>query len=352
MKRLAFSIALALTPVLASAATADINTIRAYTLKALQKCPNPNLQLKPIQNGGPMGFMLYEATLISTDESCNRHVYVLYSPVTQQILIGTIIPLNGSQGAVESRISAVASQMLNADIRTEVSRLPLPDGLHAVTMTKLSKQGPFSYHGYVDLSGSFLIVAQRGNLQKDPGLSLREALNVDTKGVHRGNSKSKVEIIELSDFECPTCGKAHKKVEPIIAQNLSKIRYTRLDLPLFEHHEWSVNAALGAHAVQKVAPAKYWAYVNFIFENQEAIGKTDFDTVLRDFCSDNDINWKAVEKYYRSPEEKTAILEQVSRSFDVGINSTPTYIVNGQMMGFGPEGTFTIEAIKKAIAGK
>ncbi len=128
--------------------------------------------------------------------------------------------------------------------------------------------------------------------------------------------------------------------------------YTRLDLPLFEHHEWSLNAALGARAINKVAPAAYWKYVDFIFGNQEAIGKTEFATVLKDFCTDHEIDWPKVEKLYKSPEERAALLDQVSRAFDNGINSTPTYIINGQMMGFGPEGTFTIDAIKKAVAGK
>ena len=51
----------------------------------------------------------------------------------------------------------------------------------------------------------------------------------------------------------------------------------------------------------------------------------------------------------REGEERQALLDQVSRAFAVGVASTPTFIVNGQIMGFGPEGTFTIESIKTAI---
>src|SRR5438477_201085 len=118
--------------------------------------------------------------------------------------------------------------------------------------------------------------------------------------VSRGNPKARIKIVELSDFQCPTCGKAHKQVEPIIAKYLSKIDYKRLDLPLFEHHEWALPAAAGAHAIQKVAPSKYWSYVNFVFENQEAIDKTSsFDETLKNFCEDHDVDWKKVEKIYR-----------------------------------------------------
>ena len=61
---------------------------------------------------------------------------------------------------------------------------------------------------------------------------------------------------------------------------------------------------------------------------------------------------KRVEKIYRSPAERAAVLDQVSRAFDTGVNSTPTYIINGQMMGFGPKGSFTIAAIKQALGLK
>ena len=165
-----------------------------------------------------------------------------------------------------------------------------------------------------------------------------------------GPEHARVTVIEYGDFECPTCAKAHKQVEPIIAKNLAKIDYKRLDLPLFEHHEWALPAAAGARAIEKVAPAKYWTYVNFVFENQDAIDKTgSFDKTLQNFCEDHDIDWKKVEKIYRSQTERNTILDQVSRAFDTGVNSTPTYIINGQTMGYGPEGEYTINSVRKAL---
>jgi protein-disulfide isomerase len=107
---------------------------------------------------------------------------------------------------------------------------------------------------------------------------------------------------------------------------------------------------MGARALQRVAAAKYWSYVDFIFKNQEAIGKRgNFDLVLKEWVEDNDVDWNAVNKIYASKAERQALLEQVSRAFAVGINSTPTFVVNGQIMGFGPEGQFTIDAIKAAV---
>jgi len=357
MKKIVLSLAALLVSAMVSASSfaatpgVDLAAIKAYAKKALAKCPDSILTVDPVAQQGPANFLVYEVNLKSTDENCSTRKYLLYSPLTQQVLIGTVFLLPQDARPVAARLEEQASGLLKERVTASVGAFPLPDGLRTVSLTRGTEYGPFSYHGYIDASERFMLVATRGNLRTDPGTTLKEALGV-ANAVHRGSAKGKTEIIELSDFECPTCGRAHKLVEPIIAKHLSTVDYKRLDLPLFEHHEWSVFAALGAHAIQKVAPSKYWDYVNFVFANQETIGKQSFDKTLQNFCEDHDIPWAKIQPLYRSNAERQAIMDQVSRAFDNGINSTPTYIVNGQIMGFGREGSFVIGEIKKAVGEK
>jgi len=329
----------------------DTNTLKAYVAGALPRCPDQKLTVEPMNQTGPVGFLVYTVKQMSTDTSCGKETYLLYSPRSQTVLLGNAFALAGDNRPIDVRVAERTSEVLQHPTRATVSKFPLPDGLKAVSITRESKYGPFSYHGFVDASERFLIVGTRGNVHTDPSDTLLESIGLKN-AVRRGNPKAKAHIVELSDFECPTCGRAHKVVEPLIEKNLSKVDYYRLDLPLFEHHEWALDAALGARAIAKVAPAKYWAYDNFVFDNQEPISKQKFDTVLKNFCDDNDVPWARVEKIYKSPAERAALLEQVSRMFDNGIVSTPTYIINGQVMGYGPEGSFTINAIKKALGVK
>ena len=334
------------------AAASNLEALRTYVTKALAKCPDAKIAIEPIEQPGPFGFLPFTVTQTSSDTTCGRQAIALYSPSTSQVILGSVFALPGDNRSVEVRVAETASGLLKQNVSATISGFPLPDGLRPIALTKETPWGPFSYHAFVDSAGRFLIVGSRGNLLVSPATTLEEAIGVE-KAVRRGNPKAPVKIIELSDFECPTCAKAHRSVEPLIAKNLAKIDYKRLDLPLFEHHEWALPAAMGARAIQKVAPSKYWAYVNFVFDNQEAIDKTgSFDTTLQNFCEDHDIDWKKVEKIYRSPTERAGMLDQVSRAFDVGVNSTPTYIINGQVMGFGPSGSFTIREIKRALGVK
>ena len=352
MKKTTLALLVAFATVPLTAAPADVNALQKYLVKAMPKCPDSKIEIEAISHAGPAGFIPFSATQTSSDTTCGAQKIVLYSPATSQVIVGTVFALPADDRSTEVRVAEVASGILKQTMTASIGGFPLPDGLRPISLTKQTPFGPFSYHGYVDSSQRFLIVGSRGSLFVDPATTLTDLLGVQN-AVRRGNPKAKVKIIELSDFQCPTCGKAHKQVEPIIAKNLSKVDYKRLDLPLFEHHEWALPAAAGARAIEKVAPSKYWTYVNFVFENQEAIDKTDsFDKTLQNFCEDHDIDWKKVEKIYRSPAEREVILDQVSRAFDTGVNSTPTYIINGQIMGFGPSGAFTIAAIKQALGVK
>lgn len=326
----------------------DINaSLRDYASKVMPRCPGGALTLESVGAGvGPTNFNTYVVQLRSTDKYCGSQKYLMHSPKTGQVLIGQVVPLPTDARPAAARITEQATTMLNKQVKATVSPFPLPDGIKAVNIARDTEYGPFSYHAFVDQSEKFLLVAFRGSLTTDPAKSLRDALGI-AAAAKRGTGK--VEILELSDFQCPTCAHAHEKLEPLIKQNLSKMSYTRLDLPLFENHEWAIPAALGARAIQKVAPTKYWQYVDYVFKNQEAIGKRKFDVVLKEWLEDNDVSWTEVQKIYASKAERTALLDQVSRAFAIGVASTPTFIVNGQIMGFGPDGTFTIDAIKSAI---
>ena len=117
------------------------------------------------------------------------------------------------------------------------------------------------------------------------------------------------------------------------------MNYVRIDLPLFEHHEWAIPAAMGARAHAEGRAGEVLGRTSTTSSRtRKSIGKRKFDDVLKEWMEDNDIDWAAMSKIYNSKTERQALLDQVSRAFAVGIAATPTFVVNGQIMGFGPDG--------------
>jgi protein-disulfide isomerase len=353
MKRIALlATIVAATSLSLSAAPVDLVALKKYVTRAIPTCPVSDIKLERIESPGPQNFQVFLATQSSTDENCATRKYVLVSPSTEQVLIGQVFPLPADRRPAKDRIEEQVGQLLKKQVTVTIDRAPLPDGLKPITITRASNAGPFEYHGFIDAAERYIMITSRGNLRSDAGQTLLDTIHSST-GAKRGAGKAaKVTIVELSDLECPTCGRAHKELEPLIAKNLGRINYVRLDLPLFENHPWSLRAALGARAIQRVAPSKYWAYIDYVFQNQETVGKMDFDTFFKDYVQDHEIDWKAVEKIYHSESEKKALLDQVSSAFDNGINSTPTFIINGQQIGYANGGDYTLDLVKQAITGK
>ena len=325
----------------------DMRAVRDYATKLLPRCEGGTVAFDPVPGKGPSGFHTYRAVLKSSDQYCGAAKHVLYSPATKQMLVGSVVPLPGGEQPIHDRISTHFSNLLKSQITATISPMKLPDGLRQTTLTKQTPYGPFSYLGYLDESEKFLIVGLRGELGEDPAATLRKEIGVSS-AARRGNGAGKVEIVEISDFQCPTCARAHEAMEPMFQANLSKISYNRIDLPLFEHHDWAIKASLGSRALQRVAPGKYWGYVDAVFNNQENLTAANFDAFIKGWAEDNDVAWSSIEKIYNSPAEKKTLLESVSRLFSAGVTSTPTYIVNGQILGYGT-GTFVEQFIKDLL---
>src|SRR5687768_5007610 len=70
--------------------------IRHYASRVLPNQPTRVLTIEPV-GAEVKNFQVFAATLRSTDQYCGSQKYILYSPATQQVLIGTVVelPMNG-----------------------------------------------------------------------------------------------------------------------------------------------------------------------------------------------------------------------------------------------------------------
>lgn len=334
----------------ASAAPLTDPALQRYLQRSLPNCPGSNVQVGTMEDG-PAGFTTYKVTQTSTDSYCGRTSFLLKSNKTNSVLVGDAFPLPESKDTLDKRVGAVLTRLMGRPVTAVVAKEANGEGLRRATITNSTPYGPFSFQGWVDSSNKFFLMGRLSPKTADPGEGLVQALGI-ANAATRGNTMGRVRILEVSDFQCPTCKRAHEMLEPIIRKNIGKISYSRVDLPLFEHHDWVVEAALAGRAIQKAAPGKYWGYVDYIFANQEAINKNNVQTMIRDFVTDNDLDWSKIEPLYRSADAKKALLEQKARAYSNGIFGTPTFIVNGQIVSYGPDGEYIRSVLQKALAAK
>lgn len=350
MKKLALVALFAALGAPAMAGPANNPRLEAYLAEQLTACPGAQTLLESVDVQGPRHFDAYRITMTSDIEMCRERMFALHSPSTGQVIAGQILPLEPSSKSTTEKVQELLTERMKLDAKVTILDETLPDGVKRVKIAKPSPTGDVTIYGYVDESEQFFIMGRRGNLSEDPKTTLFDSLEVENAAV-RGPAMAPIEILELSDFQCPACRRAHQIIEPYIERHGNQIRYMRLDLPITDFHDWSMKASLGGQAIRKIAPEYYWRYVDYIFENQPNITKETVDQFIRDFVEGVGIDWEKFQPYYESPSQRSRLNRQAGRAFENSIFATPTIIVNGRPLFYGEEAS-GLKASMKQLFGE
>ena len=149
-----------------------------------------------------------------------------------------------------------------------------------------------------------------------------------------GVAGARVQIQEFTDFQCPACANAstllHEAMKKEGANIFVEVKY----FPLSMHK----HARLAAGAAQcALAQNKFWAMQDMIFRTQEAWSlaqdPTDYFLSLARGIGVDD---KAMIRCMSDKATELKIDEDVKEGKLLGVNSTPTFFVNGKMAVGGP----------------
>jgi protein-disulfide isomerase len=320
-----------------AAASPPTSQLRTYLERSFGRCPGAKIQMKR-EASSPRGFVAYKVRLTSSVEECGRQADFLFSTTGNQVLFVNLFALPSDSRPLEARLTDFGQSVLKKSVRVSIGKNVLEDGLRAVTFFTNGKVGPFELHGYTDASGSFLIVGRRGHLNVDPRAAL--LADLPSTSLRQGKQDAAIQIVELSDLQCPTCKQAHELLTKFVEANVDRVSYTRIDLPIFDIHEWTLSASLAARAIQRLSPQHYWQFVDYIFQNQAVIESSMVDTFIHDFVDGNGIDRQKFDALYNSPVERAALVHQIEHLFDISIATAPTVLVNGQEIFFGSQGSY------------
>jgi protein-disulfide isomerase len=221
------------------------------------------------------------------------------------------------------------------------------------TAEGLVKQGVKPAQMYATLTKDGLIKAAAPKPQAKPGQPDPKAVyKVPLKGdePQKGPDDALVTIVEVSDFECPFCG----RVEPTLKQVQDKygkdVRVVWLNnpLPFHKNAKGAANAALEAHA-QK-GDKGFWAMHEKMFANQKALTTDN----LEKWAKELGLNMSKFKKALADDKYGKTIQEQQALASSLGARGTPAFFINGRnLRGAQPLPAFTAlidEELAKAKA--
>jgi len=168
----------------------------------------------------------------------------------------------------------------------------------------------------------------------------------------RGSADAPVTITEFGDFQCPSCGAFTRTVEPELIRRYIDTGRAKL---VFRHFPWIGPESRRAAEAASCAGAQghFWEYHDLLYTNQhgENSGFLTADTLKR-FASQLALDRSAFDACLDQGTYRAAVDADIQEVRRLGLNATPTFLVNGQRV-VGAQSIATLAAVIDAkLAGR
>ncbi len=149
-------------------------------------------------------------------------------------------------------------------------------------------------------------------------------------GVSRGSPDAPVLIEEYADYQCPYCGMVATLTIPQIMENYvdtGKVRFVFYDFPLHPGASQS-----GAEAARCAGDqGAFWAMKTVLFSRMREWGaERDPKGRFRQYADALGIDGKALVDCVDAQTHREVVLRSQLRARQLGIDSTPTFLINGR----------------------
>jgi protein-disulfide isomerase len=138
-----------------------------------------------------------------------------------------------------------------------------------------------------------------------------------------------VVLIEMSDFQCPYCGRSAREVLPRLEENLvrsGKVEVVFLNLPLPIHSD----AFLAAEAAMCAGyQKKFWEMHHLLFANQQALAAAQ----LPGYAEKLGLDVAAFQKCLSDGQPAGEIRREMRLADELGIAATPIYLLGRRVPG-------------------
>jgi protein-disulfide isomerase len=164
----------------------------------------------------------------------------------------------------------------------------------------------------------------------------------------KGDTAAPVHIQEFADFECPACARFAIITHPDVRARIvdaGRAHYSYYDLPL-PHHLHSYPASHAAACADE--QGRFWEMHDQVYASQDRWSTRATNNprgIFRNLARDIGLNVRQWEQCYDSQRYQQRIDANHAESIRRGVNSTPTFIVNGQVL----RGAISFDEMRRAV---
>ncbi|HVE87213.1 MAG TPA: thioredoxin domain-containing protein, partial [Myxococcales bacterium] len=139
-----------------------------------------------------------------------------------------------------------------------------------------------------------------------------------------GKSSAPVTLVEISDYQCPFCGRANTTIQALQKEYGDKLRLVMKENPLDNIHRFARGAAKAALAAG--VQGKYWPMHDKMFANQTALEQAD----LERYAKELGLDVERFKKDMTDPRWEKIIARDQALATQLQASSTPQFFINGR----------------------
>ena len=145
----------------------------------------------------------------------------------------------------------------------------------------------------------------------------------------KGDDDSAVTLIEYLDFECEACGAYYPLVKRLSEEYSDEVLFVSRYFPLSGHKN-GMTAALAVEAAGR--QGKYWEMHELLFEEQQNWGEppSPDPSIFEQYAQQLGLNMEQFKQDVDSQEVKDRVTGDRNAGNRLGVNSTPTFFLNGE----------------------
>ena len=198
---------------------------------------------------------------------------------------------------------------------------------------------------YVSRDGRYLFRGDAIDLTVDPLKQVMSKISLADQP-SRGPADAKVTIVEYSDFQCPFCSRVYTTLEnDVLKQYGDKVRFVFKNFPLTSIHNWAEDGAMASECAFRQGNDAFWKMYDGLFTKQSEITKDNLREKSSDIAKGAGMDVAKFQECFDGKQTADAVKADTSEATALGVNSTPTFFVNGRRLA----GAQTAESFKQTI---
>jgi protein-disulfide isomerase len=155
-----------------------------------------------------------------------------------------------------------------------------------------------------------------------------------------GKDGAPINVVEFSDFQCPYCARGADTAHELKKKYGSKVRFAFRQFPLPMHKD-ARPAAEASMCINEQGTDKFWKFHDIAFKNQDKLDGAGLEKIAHDVGANVD----KFKECFNGKKYSQYVQEDMAYGEKIGVKSTPTFFVNGQLIS----GALPIESFAEII---